>query len=795
MKPLTRAFAFLLLAMLFIRIGNSCAYAPDVDVFVLTKDPDAPYAKYAAGRLGIVPGTYRIRHLVVAYRTLSGHGLSPAEQQAAAAVDKLYDPYAEPVPGEPSAMSSPATPQLWTGAPGPVTRLAPGQKFESFDNCLVDAFSHATATVSDRRARYGKPGAPDTPEIADWVAGQQAVFSNCGEAGQMPKPAPADAPQWLRQDRAYQLAAAQFYNLDYDAALTSFRAIAADLSSPWSPLARYLVARVYIRQALVPFEPWSLKPEQLAAEQDRVRGLMTKAREQLTGILAEPAMKPMHPQASRLLDYVMARLEPTQQASELARRLTVNTPAGDPNYTQNVVDLSYIYNQPSGYAAPSRMSQRSSEPDPAPPLIRWLDDFGWPLPETQTDLAPESATRQRADALNQWRANRRPEWLVAALNLARPGDAGTRELSSAAAELPLTSPAYASATYQRLRLSAFPQKPVEQVSPATHPVYTELAALMPHLAATQPPSTVNQFASLLSRLSPSLDDYLRNAPRHPAALKGPDDEIEAIPAPAQSVTLCGVAINAPQTLHLDEASAVIFNQRMPLRMLRAAALSPALPPNIRFQLAHMAWTRALLLGDTETARTLSPYLAQCQPALAPWLDQYNAAHSAGDRQVLGLLALMRFSSTEPVVRAGLERDFAAYDEFRDNWWCSVSPPQPGSGSPANGGTYLFMQDVVPRKAQPDPPFLTSEDRSQAEVEIARLGKIPIASDYFAKLTLAWVADHPDDARNADLLGFTLRVVRNACRSGNTKELNHQLFDLLHRRYPDSAWAKRYTTWE
>jgi hypothetical protein len=97
--------------------------------------------------------------------------------------------------------------------------------------------------------------------------------------------------------------------------------------------------------------------------------------------------------------------------------------------------------------------------------------------------------------------------------------------------------------------------------------------------------------------------------------------------------------------------------------------------------------------------------------------------------------------------------------------------------------------------QPDPPFLTPADSAQADREIAALQKISCASDYFARQTLAWVNDHPDDAHNADLIGFAMRVVRNACRSEATKDLNHQLFDLLHRRYPKSEWAVRYATWE
>ena len=96
---------------------------------------------------------------------------------------------------------------------------------------------------------------------------------------------------------------------------------------------------------------------------------------------------------------------------------------------------------------------------------------------------------------------------------------------------------------------------------------------------------------------------------------------------------------------------------------------------------------------------------------------------------------------------------------------------------------------------PDPPFLTAADRAAADREIAALQKIPCASDYFAQQSLDWVKAHPDAPHNADLLGFAMRVVRNACRDDATRDLSHQLFDTIHRRYPKSEWATRYTTWE
>jgi len=57
----------------------------------------------------------------------------------------------------------------------------------------------------------------------------------------------------------------------------------------------------------------------------------------------------------------------------------------------------------------------------------------------------------------------------------------------------------------------------------------------------------------------------------------------------------------------------------------------------------------------------------------------------------------------------------------------------------------------------------------------------------AKEALVWFKKYPDDPHDADVLGFAVRVVRNGCRSEATDELNHQLLDILHRRFPKSEW--------
>jgi hypothetical protein len=801
MKHPMRVVLILLMIAVFLRPGNGCAFPDEEDVFQQHSDPDGPYGKFLAGRLGLLKGSYRIRHLVAAYNVLSGRGLSEDEQKAAVDVDKYYnsaDFDGSAYDNTPAATDASGGRGQWSEAN--VERKVPGQDWESFANCLSDAFRNANATLADRRARYGKPGQADSPEIADWIAGQDAVFSNCAGEARMPNPAPVNAPLWLRQDRAYQLAAASFYGQDYEGAAAAFKAIAADKASPWAPLARYLVARACIRKALVPYAPFAQPstPEKAAAQEAQVREWLGKAREQLQGILKDPAMKPLHRQSRRLLDFVMLRVDPTAQADELARRLTAPRKggAGDPDYFQNVIDLTVIYNSLPPYSPWIQRAEAKAQAgkNPPAPLIAWLDALGWSRPRVVLRDGDEPMTQiaadRKAEGLALWRAGQGAPGLVAALAAAEPGDAANEELIKSARAVPASSPAWPSVTFERLRLAA--AKEGKQV-------YAELSKLLPEVEKSQPVSTVNAFADLHSGLSPSLEEYLKNATRLPASW-GDADGGEGEPLPgttgnsmARTVTLCNVDVYAPTTRHLDEETALVFGQRLPLKLLKQAALSPALPGNVRFEVAHTAWTRALLLDDFETARALTPYLAGCQPAFKNWLEQLDTAKTQDERHVPGLLALMRFTSTNPSVFPGVERDFASYSAMRENWWCKAN--RPVNGDPSKPQPMLFTQAIVERSQQPDPPFLTDADRAEVTAEIAKLKEIPCASDYFARQTLDWVKVHPEDKHNSELLGFAMRVVRNACRSDATAELNHQLFDTLHRRYPKSEWAQKYTTWE
>ena len=520
----------------------------------------------------------------------------------------------------------------------------------------------------------------------------------------------------------------------------------------------------------------------MIAADNRIYDNLTETEHQLDSIIANPALQPMHSAAGHLRDLVEARLHPTTQAAVLANRLS--HPASEADFRQNLIDLSFVqnidaYDQPLyRIRTESKFYTAPAPAAPPSPLNDWLAViYNQPPDQGQPRKAP-APTKPAADAIARWQSTQQPTWLLAALTTAQPNDPALPQLTAAARAIPTTSPAYASITYQRLRLTA-------STEPAA--TYKEVATILPTIEKTQPRSTINLFASLQTQSAPTLAAFLRSVPRLPAS-NGDVDGGEGEPVATsfgvlnRGTYVCGLNIQAPDAPHFSQESSVILNQRTPLTLLREAALANILPKNLNFALAEMAWTRAVLLNDTATAAALTPLLGTCQPAFKPWLDRYNAAKTPTDRQAEGLLALMRFTSTNPDLT---ERDFASYSDRNGNWWC-----------PAQSQSDLDQDPhQLPDKEIRNPPFLTSAQIAEAATQQSQLKTSSTAADYFARQTLAFVAAHPADPRNPDLLGFASRVIRNACRTNDTAELNHQLFNTLNRKYPNSEWTKRYKTWE
>ena len=173
--------------------------------------------RYARGELGVVKPTFARRYLVQAYRTFGG--VPPI------ALDARPADGGSARVARPSAGGSPVARAAGRRARTlrPITTYRIASDFSSFDNCLDPAFDPRSQRFAERATRYGAR----SPEAADWMAAQAAVFQNCG-GGPLVLPAPAapDADARLKADRDYQIAAA------YSTPPSTTRPLGASARSP-----------------------------------------------------------------------------------------------------------------------------------------------------------------------------------------------------------------------------------------------------------------------------------------------------------------------------------------------------------------------------------------------------------------------------------------------------------------------------------------------------------------------------------------------------------------------------------
>jgi hypothetical protein len=790
--------ALMVLVMAFYggRLVRACGpFFPGV-VFINTLHPDFPIGPYAEGNLGVIQPTYSSIYLYVAYRNLAGVPITAGEQEALWNGDprlvgeqgpsderegKQAVAKPEPAPSPSSGQAGPDESPFsrYDAQPDGVFREVAmkedGYTFSTqFLNCPRDAFRNAVSTYKERAAKFGAA----SPVVQSWVQAQQEVFGNCESGHAIPEPLPQDSPVLARADRAYQIAAAHFYAGDYDEAASEFRAIARDQSSPWRTIAPYLVARALVRKATM---NGAFKID-LAT--------LAQAGAQIQSVLADPALAPYRHAAERLRGFIELRLHPERRLVELSKNLMEG--AGDPDLRQDVIDfkiLSYRMENRADFDGPPSVSgdeyAKLADTRAKSDFLDWM----FTLRLNSAEAYPH--------ALEKWQSTHSQAWLMAALMKAAPRSPHVAELRAAAEKVPAESPAYISTTFQSLRLGLLRGE--------TRDVRERLARLdihhlgIPAAKNGTPPSAINQFLSLRFALAPNLDELLENASRVPAMITDPTEwgdmplQVDDAEGEAES--------NRPR---FDDDAVLVMNRFLPSALLAKAAESEKLPKNLRREIALVAWTRAALLDEASVARALAPRVEALQPELKDSLPAYDQAKTPGARHFVAVLVTLRFPGLRPFVMPERETPLGEIDEYRDNWWgtqgpeCAfqvpegsnmTSPPLPHW--PRIGPT---LQSVYAGGEVKPPAFLTTNEGAAAAHEWQRLRAMGSAPDYLSAQVIAWARGHSDDPLVPEALARAVRSTRFGCTDAKTGKYSKEAFTLLHRRYPNSTWAKSTKYW-
>jgi hypothetical protein len=722
-------------------------------IFVYTKHPDFPLESFAAGKLGVLRPSYARSYLVAAYRNLSGNSLSNAEAKG---IKSLWDDRLN--------LGWELHDEEWIKAWVEARKKVPGvaappeikafrnrekpHEYESYLNCQQDAFDNAVATLNDRIKRLGA----DSPGVKSWVAAQDLVFANCSEGKHMPAEASTEAPDLpplLRADRAYQIAAANFYAGSFDEARQQFDSIARDDASPWRDKAAYLAARSLLRKG------------SFAEKEEEGRPALADAETRLNTIVKDKSLVSVHRPASRLLNLTRLRLRPEEKLHELAKVIMKRD--ASPDFKQDVWDYTVLLDKFLGDEEDAT-KLRATATLKSDDLTDWVITF--------EAASAEAVTH----SLQRWEQKKALPWLVTAI--AKSDGQRADELLSAAAGVDHSSPAFPSLAFHSVRLLIARGRSDEARVMLDKTLAKDRAQLTP--------SALNLLLGQRMMLAANLDEFLQTAQRKPAGLSDDNDGRE-IPEEEDQTKLTAKEAQ----LFFATDSAAIFNQVMPVTILKDAAQGTILVPNLRRDVTQAALVRAALLDDRDTALQAARVLATLQPELRQFLSAYERAATPDARRFAAAFASLKFPGLRPYVSAGVGRatPMNQIDSYRDNYWCA-EPPASLSGPPSNSEAETGKSKPKPVEA---PAFLKASKAVGAR-QFAALQALGTAPNYLCRIAIDWTEKNPADPRSPEALHLAVRSTRYGCTDKETGRWSKAAYDLLHRRYPNTVWAKNTKYW-
>ena len=699
------------------------------------------------GNVGVIHSSYKSYYLVPAYRYLEGLGMGPEEQQAMLAMggggaDADGNNWFKQWVAIRATVVKAGTPERLRSFFGDgIYRYEVKDGHDAYLNCHSGAFQSAVNTLRDRIGKFGR----DSEEVAEWVRGQDTVFSNCERGHHIPGPVDKATDKLIRHDRDYQIAAAHFYAGDFVKAGELFEKIARERSSPWSGLSGYLAARALVREATVNSEE---------GRTVNVRA-MARAEAMLRSILEDKTLARHHAPARDLLGYARAMSKPAEYTRDLARTLTGKNPGRE--MFRYWKEYSHMLR---------KMDDRTRM------RARGIDDL------TDWILTVQDEGRQSLEnALRKWRETSKSAWLVAAISKISPDHPDVPSLLSAAAGIETGSPAYPSAQYHRIRLLVESGK------------HSEARKILDSLYAEKKirlsPADGNLFVGLRFRTSSDVGEFVRYAQRWPVCIA---DTIEGCTREPRRED----APKHEQPGYLDRDAETVINEYMPLALLRRLAADQAMEKGIRKELAMAAFVRAAVTGNDAAVLDSLPVLSPFFPEAKKLLSDLAKAGAAEERRFLTAYLMLQYPAMKPHVTGNIGRGIpeSKIDNYRRNWWCSPKRETASADpSPAELNGQPGIKAPVKRKDL-YPLFLSRPEMAQTERELQDLAKIAPGPNYLTDVVLKWAEKGGGDPRIPHALHLAVRSTRYGCTDKDTTGYSRQAFKLLHGRYPKSKWAKQ-----
>ncbi len=457
------------------------------------------------------------------------------------------------------------------------------------------------------------------------------------------------------------------------------------------------------------------------------------ARRKLREIIRNPKLSRWHAAAEDLLSFVELRLEPDASLKMLAEKLISG--GDNPRFEQDLADYTWL------------MDRRVQGNDPLTSWIRLFQDAS------------------ASDGLRAWRENGSLAFLLAAaVHSPAQGD-GARELVDALGAVPRDWPGYSTALFHRARLLLG----LGRAEQARRLLDHGLDSL------PLPTSSRNLFRELRLTLATDLEEFRRYA------VLESRNTYDYRPRNRREL----FSIYASRSL----------SEEAPLSVLADLALQNPWPDELTGEVAQAAWTRAVLLGEWETADRIAPLLRRIFPEARPHLDELSRAATPPQKSFVAALTLLRLPGFHAYVSAGGLRLDAAdrLHAYRHNWWCG-----PDSMSQTYYDHYRrglssdeLLVSLSPSRAA---GFLSESEKEAGRSERQRLDSMGAGANALGRLVFDYELVEPDDPRLPEALHRVVRATRFGCDDTLTSEHSRRAYRILHRRFPGSRWARATPYW-
>ncbi|RKP49363.1 hypothetical protein [Trinickia fusca] len=698
------------------------AAAPARAQLVHTAYPDeAPtntYRSYAHGNLGVLSEHYGRLTLITAYRVLTGKPLTDRDLGYLVAAPDTWEYDNDDR-------------DHWEKARDAVLGEQKPWDVDDYNNpanpCHGDAFRTATSQLESLKKQYGV-----TDDVRDWAHAQTVVFANCTKAGKgsMPVALSSEAPQWLKDARTYQLAAATYYAGKREDASAMFAAIAAQPESPWHAMAAYTVDRIAFDEALA------------KTSAERVDALTQLA--QTVSAQEAAASGVDKARLHSLARHIAFEQEPEDELRRIENAIA--TEAWTPDTVQDLKDYLFAANHEDEGSVDWRrhlvqIAGKSS-------MTAWIT-------AVQSAWDSKTASAAFADSLYQWHVTQSNVWLVPTLMNASSPLELPADVATAAAAVPDNDPAFATLQYQLLRLRDVGIRAARAAGKDTRPLELAIAAdaqkLLDKEARHFPERSLNLIHRIRATYARDPKTYVANAWMEAA------EESPLKPGSDKQARTAGFA---------DEF-AKQMNLRMPVDKLVAlwrVGAGGSDPSHLA--LTNMLWMRAALLHRNDVTLLLADDFKRFNPAIADDVDAYVKASGPDDQ----LFRLTAIALEQPSLSALLA----------DSGWVSSEL------APSTGDTKLGSSN----HEQPAPVLFQSKaDEQQAARELAELSGMSGGVAYFGNALVAHVKHHPFSLRNAHLLASLVEDSRGA----DETKISRAAFRLLHHWYffTPAAHATKY----